>query len=154
SGLVRSDASVSDVAQEAALAVVRTEGAVFTESRSFRAYLWRAAWRLLVRRLRRRREYVPLDSALPAPASSDAFSRLDQDETARAVRFALHLLGEDERGLLEMSFFQGRTNKQIAEALGITAEAARMRLARARRKMAGKLGAWRSLVERDEGAES
>jgi RNA polymerase sigma-70 factor (ECF subfamily) len=52
------------------------------------------------------------------------------------VRQALEQLHPDERRVLEMAYFEGHTQSEIAKALGIALGTVKSRTARAQRRMA------------------
>lgn len=145
--------SVSDVAQEAVMRMLRVDPPpVFETPEAMRGYLWLAAWRLLVARLRRSdhgaarfgtSSSAPIDGALE---TTGGFSVLDAKERAVALELALQLLDPDEREILELAYFHDVGVDVLAEKRGITSEAARKRLARARKSLAGKLASWTELI--------
>jgi RNA polymerase sigma factor (sigma-70 family) len=146
-------ASVSDVAQEAVLRMLRVEPPpVFETPEAMRGYLWLAAWRLLVAKLRRpdhdvarfgATQSAPIDGALE---TTGGFSRIDAKERAVALELALQLLEPDEREILDLAYFHDVGVDELAKRLGISQEAARKRLARARKSLAGKLATWTELI--------
>ncbi|HEX8054846.1 MAG TPA: sigma-70 family RNA polymerase sigma factor [Thermoleophilaceae bacterium] len=97
-----------------------------------RAWLHRTAHNLAVDELRRRRvrDWVPYDDEL-APAFEDG----DADERI-AAREALAALTPHDRFLLLMRFEGGLSHAEIGQLLGIGADAARKRVARARTALA------------------
>jgi RNA polymerase sigma factor (sigma-70 family) len=146
-------ASVSDVAQEAVMRMLQVEPPpVFDAPEAMRAYLWLAAWRLLIGRLRR----PGLDAArLDESASSrmsralettGGFSGVVARDRAVALELALELLEPDERELLDLVYFQDAGIEGAAGKLGISAEAARKRVMRARKHLATKLASWTEMI--------
>lgn len=97
-----------------------------------RAWLHRTAHNLAVDELRRRRvrDWLPYEDGL-APA----FEEADSDERI-AAREALARLSAHERFLLLMRFEGGLSHAEIGQLLGIGADAARKRVARARAALA------------------
>lgn len=61
--------------------------------------------------------------------------RIDAEAAGRRVYAALQELGEGERMVVELVGLEGLTPTEAAAVLGISAASARMRLARARRKL-------------------
>lgn len=144
--------SVSDVAAEAMENVVAVKGRrpQFREPLVFRQYLWRAATRLVFRRIRQRRrraeQVLPEKSDVGLAAKDDReLASVNRNEEASIVHLLLQLLEPGERDVLERHYFRHETADDIAKALGVTREAAEMRLVRARRKLAGKLKVWKDL---------
>jgi len=150
-GAHRAELSASDVAQEAVLGLLSVrESPVFEEPGALRAYLWKSALRLLARHSERgsAEPFDPTASRGLASAlsSTGGLSAVESDDRALALELVLSLLEPDERSILDAVYFQGRTTEEAALELGITSEAAKKRLQRARRTLATKLGDWSELV--------
>lgn len=147
-------ASASDVAQEAVLRVLALEAPPrFEHAGQLRAYLWRAAWNLLVDRLREERRPVALEVESEASsgaarelATTGGLGNVERQDGSLAIRLAVNLLEEDERSVLELVYFGDRDLAGAARELGISAGAANMRLVRARRNLALMLKDWAELV--------
>ncbi len=60
---------------------------------------------------------------------------VEQDELRRQVTGALQQLGDRDREVLVMRHFEGMTNVQVAEALGLSDSAASMRYGRALKRL-------------------
>jgi len=92
--------------------------------------------------VKRNRE-VPL-SEHPEPVAGSV-SDLDREELHKLLRTQIQQLDEKHRDVLLMHYFAGKTTREIAVLLGITAAAAEKRLQRARdtlgRKLIDELGA-------------
>jgi RNA polymerase sigma factor (sigma-70 family) len=146
-------ATASDIAQEAVLGLLRTrEAPAFSDPREFRAYLWRSAWHLLLRRFKKRR-HVPLRVEEAEPSglrrfitSGQAFGELDAAERAIAVEFALNLLDDEDRELIQRVYFQDQDVATAGAALGLTRTATNSRLVRARRALASRLARWAQII--------
>jgi RNA polymerase sigma-70 factor (ECF subfamily) len=148
-----SDASVSDVAQEAVLRLLRLEEApVFDSPQALRAYLWTAAWRLLAERLRRHPRRVArvddsvsqaLDGAL---ATTGGLECVEASDRALALQLTVQLLEPAEREILELVYFRALGLDGAAARLGVSRDAAKMRCTRARAKLAHKLKRWSEIV--------
>lgn len=147
----------SDAANEAILRLLKQDPAPNFESPSaLRAYLWRCARNLLVDRLRARRgNSVRLDATDASCfqeilASSGTQRAVDEGEWNDALVVAMNLLSEDDRQVLELAYMEGRSVKDIAKAVGASPEAVKMRLVRARRRLAEKLARWREVIVGDD----
>ena len=145
--------SSTDVAQEAVLGLIRVrEPPSFEAPAALRAYLWRSAWRLLgahfQRTGRRPARLDPASSQVAATAfaTSGGLAEVEADDRAMALDLALNLLEPQAREILDRVYFRQMGVEAAARELGITEEAAKKRLARARRKLAEKLGDWSELV--------
>ncbi len=143
--------AASDLAQEAVLGLLRVaEAPTFQSPGALRAYLWTAAWRLLQARLGarvrapKRRSVEELGSGVaPAAPSPPGFEAQEQE---LALHVAMNLLREEERELLGLIYFDELDIAAAAEKLGLSRDAANMRLVRARRNLAHKLKDWRGRI--------
>jgi RNA polymerase sigma factor (sigma-70 family) len=146
--------SASDVAQEAVLRFLSLERPPeFRDADSFRGYLWTAAWRLLLQRIRKpSRQVFRVDTTSSQVANAfvaqvtSAAGAGGREESAAAVGLALNLMTDDEREVLKLVYFDDLKLEGAATQLGLTKEAVNMRLVRARRKLAKKLADWVRLV--------
>jgi RNA polymerase sigma-70 factor (ECF subfamily) len=147
-------ASASDVAQEAVLRLLALEPPPrFHHAGELRAYLWRAAWNLLVDRLRQHRGQQALEVEPDAPSSagrdlatSGGLTGVERQDGSLAISLAVNLLAEEERSVLRLVYWSGLDLASAARELGISSAAANMRLVRARRHLARKLKDWAELV--------
>lgn len=145
--------SASDVAQEAVLNLVKVrEAPQFAEPAALRAYLWKSALRLLAAHHERvGTRLVRLDASASqafatALATSGGQGAVEQEERALALELALHLLEPDEQRILRQVYFEQVPLEQVAARQAIAYEAAKKRLARARARLAVKLGDWSELL--------
>lgn len=153
-GLHRQTLGATDAAQEAVLALLELrEVPRFKTPRALRAYLWKAAWRLLQRRLERKGKLPQqLDTASTVGFERAAFAmrRASEEEEAKsrnlALNLALNLLRPRDREILECVYFEELDIARAAERLGVGRDAANMRLVRARRALAEKLADWNEVV--------
>lgn len=145
--------SASDVAQEAVLGLLKVKDApTFDGPAGLRAYLWRSALRLLAAHYERAGARLEALDATASRAVGEALattgglSAVEDDERALALELMLHLLEPDEQRILALVYFEQVELDAAAERLGISYEAAKKRLARARTRLASKLGDWSELV--------
>lgn len=116
--IVRDDGQAEDLVQEVFLRVwYRPE--VYDRGRgTFRAWLLSVAHHLAVDVLRRRRREVSYQDKLAGPGTTDPIeAAVDQIEGA-AVRSLLGRLPADQRRVIELAYFEGLTQREIAERLG------------------------------------
>ncbi len=125
----------------------------FADPRQLRAYLWKAAWNLLVDRMREvpRPVLLSLDpggsaAGGEAPATTGGFSSVERRDGSLAIRLALNLLAAEDREILDLVYLRGFAISAAAGELGLSHGAANMRLVRARRSLAVKLKHWAELV--------
>jgi len=153
-GLLRPSTSASDLAQEAVLRMLALDEAPeFDDPRELRAYLWTAAWRLLLNRGRARgRSAVPLSRAPSADAGlvlegGGGVSAAERAERHAALDVVMNLLRDEDREVLELVYFQHFDLERVARELGLQRAAAEMRLSRARRRLAEKMAGWSDVVQ-------
>ncbi len=146
-------ATASDIAQQTVVRLLDASDAPrFEHPGQLRAWLWTAAWRLLVDHTRRPgRGFASLDD--PAKAVdrerlliSDTLSSVGRRERAVALELALNLLRDSEREILSLTYFEHLDGPAAAARLGIPAGAVKMRLTRARRSLAEKLESWSRFI--------
>lgn len=99
------------------------------------AYLLAVVRNTYLTGLRRSRREVPLPEALPAP-TDDPQDRLDEQARLAAVLKALRDLPEGERAALLLRVDHDLCYEDIAAALGTTVGAAKVRVHRARLRLA------------------
>jgi RNA polymerase sigma factor (sigma-70 family) len=152
--MMRPSVSASDLAQEAVFRLLRLDEAPeFSEPGQLRAYLWTAAWRLLLNRGQARgRSMVALshaqsqDMAFALPGGGGV-SQAERNEQAAALSVLLNLMRDEDREALESIYFRHETVEAYAERHGIARTAADMRLSRARRRLAEKMIDWADVVQ-------
>jgi RNA polymerase sigma-70 factor (ECF subfamily) len=135
-----SRADAEDLVQEAFLRVWRSAASFRPEKAKFTTWLHRLTLNLGVDRWRRRRPTVELEAANDvADPSPDALALAEQTEDSAAVAKALALLPERQRMALTLCYYEGLSNAEAAEALGVPVGALEALLVRARRKLRGLL---------------
>jgi RNA polymerase sigma-70 factor (ECF subfamily) len=138
----------SDFVQEclykAAAQFSRFEGRTPGEFRAWMAgILERRVFRALRfwgQRRRDQRREVPLgpawsDGGELAEAETSILGRLSRDEESERLRLAASWCREEDRAVIDMHLFEGRTHDEIADELGLTGAAARQRYCRAVRRV-------------------
>lgn len=109
------------------------------ESRTALAYLLAIARNAYLSGLRRQRREVPLTEDLPAQDNDPDEGRESRASLAATLR-ALHGLPEGERAALLLRVDHGLPYEEIAAALEISVGAAKVRVHRARIRLASMLG--------------
>lgn len=151
-GILRSSGSASDVVQDAVLRVLRRDPPPrFRSEEGLRAYLWRAAERLLADRLRRRRRQPLSLDANPADfdrltASAGSLAEVERRDGANRLRVCIEFIDTESRHLLEMALLHQHSYQQIGDSLGISHQAAKMRVLRAKRRLLRRLENWDTLL--------
>lgn len=108
------------------------------ETRTALAYLLAIARNTYLTGQRRRRREVPLNDEIPVPGD-DPEGRMDDKASLDAVIEALRQLSEGERAALLLRVDHGLSYEEIAGTLGTTVGAAKVRVHRARRRLAETL---------------
>jgi RNA polymerase sigma-70 factor (ECF subfamily) len=130
-GLARSivaDLEAEDVVQEALIKAWRKLGSL-REAEAFGAWLTRIVANTAVAKARRRRFFEPIDGVAVAAVEVPVDTRID-------VGRLLFRLAPRQRAVLHLTAIEGYTDREIAEALGISSSSVRVHRLRARRRLA------------------
>ncbi len=151
--LMRNEAEAEDVMQDAFLSAFRGIDK-FDGRSSLRTWLYRIAYNAAIMRLRKRRpELISLDEALeqadgtPLPQAFFDWSSLPQRELEKAevrdeMERAIRDLPENLRAVFVMRELEELSTEETARALGISPEAVKTRLHRARLWLRERLTAY------------
>jgi RNA polymerase sigma-70 factor, ECF subfamily len=118
--VLRDSALAEDAVQEAFITVWRTAGTYIRERGKPRTWLLTLVHRRavdLVRREQRRRTPPALEE--PAPAMPPAEDEATLRDRRRAVQAALTQLPADQRQALELAYYGGLTQTELAQQLGV-----------------------------------
>ncbi len=111
----------------------------FDPTRTFRPWLFTIAMNLLRGHFRgtsRRPEaQLELDGIGDPPVEAVGSSRLEDEQQAERVREALAQLPENQRVVIQMHWFEDRSFKEIATALGVGLSAVKVRAHRGYQKL-------------------
>ncbi|MEU6405870.1 sigma-70 family RNA polymerase sigma factor [Streptomyces sp. NPDC046985] len=113
---------------------------------AFGAWIHRIVANRCLNVLRARRPAAPLEAAgeIPAPEHAVSPERIaEAREEVRRMRAALDLLSAEQRACWVLRELDGRSYAFVADAVGISQEAVRARVFRARRTLTRALGARR-----------
>ena len=149
--MLRDDAEAEDVAQDTLLRLWRNAGGLELGPGGVRPWLRRVVSNLCIDRVRARRnttvvEAVPEDSEPPTQ-----FRQLAERELGARVDAALKALPERQRLALTLFHYEGMSQIEVGEAMGISDEAVESLLARARRTLKVSLKEeWRGLMPENE----
>jgi RNA polymerase sigma-70 factor (ECF subfamily) len=119
--ILRDSALAEDAVQEAFLAIWRTAGTFRAERGKPRTWILTLVHRRAVDLVRReeRRRLAPVET----PAQENVAPATDEEaalrERRRAVQEALHRLPPDQREALELAYYGGLTQSELAEQLSV-----------------------------------
>lgn len=100
-----------------------------------------------LRSLRRRRDEQPADATIfeQQPAIGDPLAALDANERASRVVAALDTVPDEQREVLELAYFEGLSQTEIAERLVLPLGTVKTRVRLALRKLRDRLDALREV---------
>lgn len=136
-----------DVAQDAMLRLWRNAAGITLGPGGLKPWLRRVTTNLAIDRLRARQRLV-VSAELPEVAvPPKQTAGLEERELAARVHIALTSLPERQRLALQLFHFEGMSQIEVGEALGISDEAVESLLARGRRALRSELkNEWQSLL--------
>jgi RNA polymerase sigma-70 factor (ECF subfamily) len=137
-----SDAAADDIVSETMVAALEGIGRFDPDRGTVAGWLFAIAARKLADRGRRRSRARRLLGRLRGHdgADEDALETVIRGEDAALVRRLLAGLSKRDRELVLLRYSAGLNSVEIAEALGISSGAARVRLSRVLRRLAAELG--------------
>jgi RNA polymerase sigma-70 factor (ECF subfamily) len=144
--MCRHQADAEDVLQDTLLAVARHLGE-FEGRSSLTSWVFTLARTACARRRRgaKNRPHLPEDAALDRPASTgDPELAADRNELRVALEQALLALPEEQREVLLLRDMEGLSAQEAAQSVGISVEALKSRLHRARASLRKAFDAARS----------
>lgn len=145
--MLRDDAEAEDVAQEAMLRLWQQAAALDVGELGVRPWLRRVASNLCIDRIRAGRRVDVTDEVPEQEAEPDQLVGLEQKDLAARVDAALRALPERQRIALTLFQYDGLSQIEIGEKLGVSDEAVESLLSRARRTLRKLLNDdWRRLV--------
>jgi RNA polymerase sigma-70 factor (ECF subfamily) len=145
--MLRDDAEAEDVAQETLLRLWRNAARLELGEGGVRPWLRRVAANLCIDRVRAQRN-TSLGDALPEEVEPPSqMTRLAERELGRRVDAALKALPERQRLALTLFHYEGMSQIEVGEVMGISDEAVESLLARARRALKAALKEeWQGLL--------
>ena len=122
--VLQDNEAAEEVVHDAFLRVWRRPNAFDPLRAQFRSWLLTIAHRLAVDELRRRRSRSALvqrqlDAGVDEQAESDPTVAAEVDEIRNTVREALHVLPGVQRAAIELAYFGGLSQSEIAQATGL-----------------------------------
>lgn len=151
---VRLGADIEDLVQATFEALAARKVAV--RDGTFRAYLFAICRNRLFEHLRQRYrlpiEHERLSELSLADMGTSPSEWLARHQRAQQLLAAMHALPLDQRLILELAYWEDMSGEEIAEVLGISHNAVRLRLTRARAELRALLGA--AALEEDHAVAS
>lgn len=146
--MLRDDAEAEDVAQETLLRLWRNAASLELGEGGVRPWLRRVAANLCIDRVRAQKNVTVGGDALPEEIEpAGQVTRLAERELGRRVDTALKGLPERQRLALTLFHYEGMSQIEVGEVMGISDEAVESLLARARRALKATLkDEWRGLL--------
>jgi len=127
---VRDDAVADDLAQEAWLRITQRFGQL-RDGQKIEAWIYRIARNIVADHFRRHHETTVLPDELPAPPDNRAIEETQQQHYDY-IRDVVGNLPQPHREALTLTIYEGLSQRQLAERLGISLTAAKSRVQRAR----------------------
>jgi RNA polymerase sigma-70 factor (ECF subfamily) len=145
--MLRDDAEAEDVAQETLLRLWRNAASLELGEGGVRPWLRRVAANLCIDRVRAQKNTTLGDTLPEEVEPAGQVTRLAERELGRRVDAALKALPERQRLALTLFHYEGMSQIEVGEVMGISDEAVESLLARARRTLKGSLkDEWRGLL--------
>jgi RNA polymerase sigma-70 factor (ECF subfamily) len=141
--------SAEDVTQEAFVSAWRRLPSL-ARPESFRSWLYQIATRRSIDLVRSRRPEQPLEAVEDAPPDAltarqtEPVAVVERREQREALGAALQALPLGQRAAWTMREIDGLSYDEIASALVVPVSTVRGRIARARRELAERMGAWQT----------
>ncbi|HVZ34707.1 MAG TPA: sigma-70 family RNA polymerase sigma factor [Polyangiaceae bacterium] len=132
--MLGSRAEAEEVSQESFLRLWQEAGRFVARAKPS-TWLYRVAHNLAIDRLRRRRERPDLEGIEQVAGTEGPAQSHDRRQLAAAVERALAELPERQRAAIGLVHYQGLSNAEAAEVLGVGVRALESLLARARRQL-------------------
>ncbi|HZU14381.1 MAG TPA: sigma-70 family RNA polymerase sigma factor [Chloroflexota bacterium] len=138
-----------DVVQEAFVNVWRAAGSYRMERSTPRSWLLSVVHHRAIDKLRARQSRpigVELDDTLPLPDTTDVWREVESKLTGETVRTALRSLPDEQRETLELAYYQGYTQTQIAEMMQVPLGTVKGRMRLALHKLRSSLEGMQSPI--------
>ena len=149
--MLRDDAEAEDVAQETMLRLWRNAAGLELGPYGVRPWLRRVASNLCIDRVRARRNTTVMEEVPEESAPPSQVRHLAERELGVRVDAALQALPERQRLAITLFHYEGMSQIEVGEVLGISDEAVESLLARARRTLKVALKEeWRELIPEGE----
>lgn len=133
--MLRDEAEAEDVAQETMLRLWRSAEGLEVGAIGLRPWLRRVVSNLCVDRMRSGKRLVVVDEVPEQAEKATQQSELEAQDTSQRVDAALKALPDRQRTALTLFHYEGLSQIEIGQIMGISDEAVESLLARARRTL-------------------
>ena len=145
--MLRDDAEAEDVAQESLLRLWRNAASLELGEGGVRPWLRRVVSNLSIDRVRAKRNTTVTDAVPEESEPAGQVRQMAERELGLRVDAALKALPERQRLALTLFHYEGMSQIEVGEAMGISDEAVESLLARARRTLKAALkDEWQGLL--------
>ncbi len=149
--MLKDDAEAEDVAQETMLRLWRNAAGLELGPGGVRPWLRRVASNLCIDRVRARRNTSVVEQVPEESEAAGQVRQLAERELGARVDAALKALPERQRLAITLFHYEGMSQIEVGDVLGISDEAVESLLARARRALKAALKEeWRGLMPEGE----
>lgn len=147
--MLRDDAEAEDVAQEAFLRLWRSGATLEIGPAGIRPWLHRVVSNLCLDRVRGQGRVKVVEELPEVPEPAKQLAALESQDVQRRVEVAMQKLPDRQRLALTLFHFEGLSQIEIGNVLGVSDEAVESLLSRARRQLKAELKSEWDLLRND-----
>jgi len=137
--MLRDDAEAEDVAQETLLRLWRSADGLDVGAMGLRPWLRRVVSNLCVDRMRSGKRLTVVEEPPERAEAATQHTSLEAQDASRRVDVALKALPDRQRTALTLFHYEGLSQVEVGQIMGISDEAVESLLARARRSLKAAL---------------